>query len=196
MNEIETILLEVFEQGNQLKNTIRTGWAQRGVPESESVAEHSYGVTFITLILAHNLNEPIDLGRALTMAILHDLPEALTTDIPSPAWRILPAESKYDVEKGAMTNILGQNDWGLMAQWEEYQRLDSLEAKLVHDADRLDRYLQAVWYEEQTGNLRLQEFWQKEPELFFPISIRLYELLRARRQRIRSGEESDLGKTF
>ncbi len=61
MDEKERILIQIFEQGNQLKNTVRTGWVQRGVPEAESVAAHSYGVTFITLILAHNLDEPVDL---------------------------------------------------------------------------------------------------------------------------------------
>ncbi len=181
MDEKERILIQIFEQGNQLKNTIRTGWVQRGVPEAESVAAHSYGVTFITLMLAHNLDEPVDLERALTMAILHDLPEALTSDIPSPAWRFLPPESKYAAEKSAITRILGNMNTGMMERWEELQRAESIEAKLVHDADMLDRYLQAVRYEEQTGNLRLQEFWQNIPILHFPLTQRLYEGIRARR---------------
>lgn len=193
MNEKERILIQIFEQGNQLKNTARTGWVQRGVPEVESVAAHSYGVTFITLILAHNLDEPVDLERALTMAILHDLPEALTSDIPSPAWRFLPVGSKYAAEKRAISSILGNTDWGLMGQWEELQRAESSEAKLVHDADMLDRYLQAVRYEEQLGNLRLQEFWQKKPILHFPLSRRLYEGIRARSQQLRRSTDPDEG---
>lgn len=181
MNDQERNILPIFKQGNQLKNTVRTGWVQRGVPEAESVAAHSYGVAFITLILAHNLDEPIDLERALSMALLHDLPEALTSDIPAPAWRFLPAESKYAAEKSALLRILGKSDRILLEQWEGLHPAESPEAKLVHDADMLDRYLQAMRYEEQFGNLRLQEFWLNKPILHYALSQRLYEEIRASR---------------
>jgi putative hydrolase of HD superfamily len=191
VNEKEKDIIQLFKQGNQLKNTVRTGWVQRGVPEAENVAAHSYGVAFITLILAYNLDEPIDLAKALTMALLHDLPEALTSDIPAPAWRFLPAESKHIAEKSAIERILDKTDGILMEQWEELRPGESPEAKLVHDADMLDRYLQAVRYEEQFGNLRLQEFWQKKPKLHFLLSLRLYEEIRASRIQVRPRSESD-----
>src|SRR5690606_8030325 len=99
--------VEILRYANQLKRTARTGWVQRGVAEAEDVAAHSYGVVFATLLLARLVEDAIDLGRALALAVLHDLPEALTTDIPSPAWRLLPAGLKAGVERSAIETMLG-----------------------------------------------------------------------------------------
>jgi putative hydrolases of HD superfamily len=86
MNENDTVT--ILRYANQLKRTARTGWVQRGVPEAEDVAAHSYGVVFATLLLAELVERQLIAGRALALAVLHDLPEALTTDIPAPAWRL------------------------------------------------------------------------------------------------------------
>ena len=113
-------LIELFIHGNQLKRTPRTGWLQRGVSQPETVAAHTCGVAFIALVLSELVEAPIDRGRLLAMAILHDLPEGLTSDIPAPAWRRLPAGAKYGVERQAMLDILGQTGVRapLMAYWE------------------------------------------------------------------------------
>lgn len=177
-------LLQVLMQANQLKRTARTGWIQRGVSNAESVAAHSYGVAFITLLLSQVLEKPIKLERALAMALLHDLPESLTTDIPKPAWRHLPSGSKYEVETGAIKEIFGETDFGeeLLALWEDLMAAESYEAKLVHDADKLDMFLQALVYEEQSGNRHLQEFWDSPTYFYFPQNQFLYDVLRRRRK--------------
>lgn len=176
--------LEILLHGNQLKRTPRTGWLQRGVSPAESVAAHSHGVTFIALVLSRLVDEPLDLGRALAMAVLHDLPEALTTDIPTPAWRYLPRGAKREAEQGAMAAILEGNDAGpeLMALWEEMEAAETAEARLVKDADKLDMFLQALLYEEQTANRRLGEFWDAEVAFHYAQSQALYDALRARRR--------------
>ena len=60
-----TAVLNLLTHGNQLKRTARTGWVQRGVPNPEDVAAHSYGVVFTALVLAQLIDEPVDLGRAV-----------------------------------------------------------------------------------------------------------------------------------
>lgn len=112
--------LEMLLHGNQLKRTTRTGWAQRGVPSPENVAAHSFGVVYTTLLLADLIEQPLDLAAALAMAALHDLPEALTTDIPAPAWRFLPDGVKSGAERQAMTLIAGEGPVGArwLAWWE------------------------------------------------------------------------------
>ncbi|MCK4279717.1 MAG: HD domain-containing protein, partial [Candidatus Thorarchaeota archaeon] len=69
-------------QGEMLKNLKRTGWALAGVQDSngESIASHTWGTAHISLLLAEwlkNDGKEVDLARVLTMAIVHDLPEAL-----------------------------------------------------------------------------------------------------------------------
>ena len=68
-----TAVLNTLLHGNQLKRTARTGWAQRGVPNAENVAAHSFGVVFVALVLAQVVEETLDLGRLLAIAALHEV---------------------------------------------------------------------------------------------------------------------------
>jgi putative hydrolase of HD superfamily len=180
---------EVFElllHGNQLKRTTRTGWAQRGVPDPENVASHSYGVAFTSLILANLVSEELDIGKLLSIAILHDVPEGLTSDIPVPSWRFMPGGSKAAAEGAAINEIFGKSgeQESFLDLWNEWQEGLSNEAKIVQDADKLDRYLQAYIYELHTGNRQLSEFWA-EPERFnFAQSDLIYNEIRSARQQI------------
>ena len=179
-----TAVLPLLLHGNQLKRTPRTGWLQRGVPDAENVAAHSFGVVFVTLVLAQVVDEQIDLARALAMAALHDLPESQTTDIPTPAWRHLPPGIKTQVERGALQIILADAPFAapLREWWEALHAKDSPEARLVDDADKLDLFLQALIYEEQTGNRQLAEFWHLPHTFYFPEAQALYAALRLRRK--------------
>lgn len=181
-----TAVIQTLLHANQLKRTGRTGWAMRGVPNPENVAAHSYGVTFIALVLAQLVDEPVDLGRLLAVAALHDLPEALTTDIPTPAWRHLPPGSKPGAERSAMTQMLAGTPFGpdFMALWEELQTGETAVARLVHDADKLDMYVQALVYEQQFGNTQLAEFWQVPPAFHSSQAQALYDEIHARRHHL------------
>ncbi len=178
-----TAVLNTLLHGNQLKRTARTGWAQRGVPNAENVAAHSFGVVYVALVLAQVVDEKVDLGRLLAMAALHDLPEALTTDIPTPAWRYLPPGIKTEVERGAMQEMLGETAFApaFMDLWEELHAAQTPEARLVHDADKLEMYLQAIVYEKQTGNVQLGEFWERPYTFHYPQAQAIYDALRLRR---------------
>ena len=180
-----TAVLQTLLHGNQLKRTARTGWVQRGVPNAESVAAHSFGVVFATLVLAQVIDEPIDLGKALAIAALHDLPEGLTTDIPTPAWRYLPSGVKTAVERNAMQDILQDTPYAddLMALWEELHKKTTAEAQLADDADKLDMFVQAHVYEKQTGNQYLSEFWQKPYTFHTAVAQAIYDQLRSDRER-------------
>lgn len=173
-------LLTLLLHGNQLKRTARTGWGQRGVPAPENVAAHSYGVVFAALLLAESMAEPLNLAAVLVMAALHDLPEGLTTDIPVPAWRFLPDGAKAAAELQAMEQIVGDAPIAarLMGWWEQLQRNETPEARLVHDADKIDTYLQAYIYERQTGNRQLEEFWSRPYRFYCSQAQAIYDLLR------------------
>lgn len=177
-----TAVINLLLHGNQLKRTARTGWVQRGIPNAENVAAHSYGVVFVILTLAPLLDEPVDMARALAMAALHDLPEGLTTDIPTPAWRYLPPGIKTEVERGAMHEILQDAPFAkeLLDIWEELHAAETAVAHLVHDADKLDMFLQALVYQQQTGNQHLAEFWHPSRTFHFPQSQAIYDELRRR----------------
>lgn len=182
-------LLTTLMHGNQLKRTARTGWGQRGVASAENVAAHSFGVVFTALILAELIDPPPDMAVVLAMATLHDLPEALTTDIPAPAWRLFPDGTKAAVERQAIEEILAGAPFAprLLGLWEELRQNHTDEARLVHDADKLDQFLQAYVYELQTGNRQLEEFWRKPHVFHFPQARAVYEELRGRRADMSAG---------
>ncbi len=175
-----TAVTQTLLHANQLKRTARTGWGQRGVPDAENVAAHSFGVVFTALTLAQVVDAPLDLGKLLALAALHDLPEALTTDIPTPAWRFLPPGIKTDVERGAMAEMLADAPFAAewMTLWEELHGGDTPVARLVHDADKLEMYLQAWVYEQQFGNTFLAEFWATPPTFHFAEAQGIYEEIR------------------
>ena len=179
-----TAVLNTLLHGNQLKRTARTGWAQRGVPNAENVAAHSFGVVFVALVLAQVVDEELDLGRLLAMAALHDLPEALTTDIPTPAWRYLPPGIKTAVERKAMQEMLDETQFApaFMALWEELHAAQTPEARLVDDADKLEMFVQALVYEQQTGNVQLEQFWARPYTFNFPQAQAIYDNLVSQRQ--------------
>jgi putative hydrolase of HD superfamily len=184
-NDIVQLLLH----GNQLKRTARTGWAQRGVAQGENVAAHSYGVAFTALVLARLIEAPSDLGKLLSLAILHDLPEGLTSDIPAPAWRYVQDNIKAQMEQAALQEIVGgtPHEGPFLALWQELANNESVEARLVHDADKIDLYLQALVYEEQTGNKHLADFWERDYHFHFAVAETVYQQLRKRRASIASG---------
>ena len=93
--------LDLLLQAARLKWVTRSGWAMRGVPDPESVAEHSWGVAVLALVLAQESGAPLDRGRLLTTALLHDLQEVVTGDIPSPATGYFPPGAKRQAEEAA-----------------------------------------------------------------------------------------------
>jgi len=77
-------LLEAVEA---LKSLVRTGWSQSAVPHAmgETVAAHSFEASVIALAIAAEaraLGVRVSPERAAAIAVVHDLGEAVTGDLP------------------------------------------------------------------------------------------------------------------
>jgi putative hydrolase of HD superfamily len=164
-------LTELLVRANRLKTTPRLGWLQRGVPRAESVADHCHGVALAALLLCDAAPEEVDRGRVVAMAVLHDLPEAVTGDLSLGASRLLPDGAKPRLEQAAMDELGAGLPLfaGWRAVWDEFEAQETPEARLVRDADRLDLLVQALAYERASGTRELEEFWEFAP----PESFRL-----------------------
>lgn len=167
-----------------LKRLPRTGWLQRGVAQPESVAEHTFGVAMLALLVGGAV-DGIDEARLLRMALLHDYAEALMTDLPLSAKRLIGAATKHDAERRAMGELLADLPDGpaLLALWQEYSDGRSLEARLLKALDRIEMLVQALEYE-RAGSHMMDEFWADldtgwPPEL--PQIRELAHMLAARR---------------
>jgi len=180
-------VLQLLLDAHRLKRTPRTGWVTRGVPDAESVADHSFGVAFISLILAEVVEQPLDKAKLLIIALLHDLPESLISDLPTPAAAHFPPGAKRKAETEALNKLLYKLPYAERwhSWWQEFEDGTSVEGRLVRDADRLDRLIQAHVYEQTTSNRWLDEFWPRSDVSPFESAAAqaLYEQLRALRQR-------------
>jgi putative hydrolases of HD superfamily len=175
--KIEAVnLVEFLTELMRLKALPRTGWLLRGIRNVESVADHLYGVTFIAMLLADCARArglEVNVEKVLRMALLHDLSEARTGDLPATIKRYFPAESLKYADKQAASEILAKlGDLGTayLALWHEYEERRTLEARLVKAADKLDLLFQAREYERGGAN-GLQEFWENAAADFSELDI-------------------------
>ena len=153
-------LLALYTQIATLKLLPRTGWLQRGVPNVESVAEHTFGVAALALLIGDTI-DGLDRGKLLAIAMLHDLAEALLSDLPASAKRFIGAAHKHAAERSALEEMLAKlpNRAEYLALWDEYARGCSREARLVKGIDRIEMLAQALDYE-RAGNRAMAEFWE------------------------------------
>lgn len=155
MSDRQTDLLRVrLLETLALKDLPRAGWVRAGVARPESVAAHSWGVAWLVLALCP---PTVDRGRALAIAVLHDLPEARVGDL-TPHDNV-PAAQKSAAETQALGGLLdGVPNAGELKQlWHEYEHAASAEGRFVKACDKLDMALQALRYQSDQG-LALDEF--------------------------------------
>ena len=143
-------LVEAYFQFNHLKQLYRQGWLQRSVPQinCESVAEHSYCVALLALLLA-NKYPALDKTKVIAMALIHDLGEVHAGDF-TPRDQVNP-EEKHSLEKQSIERVLSDlsDNQNLIELWEEYEQGLSIEARFVQELDRLEMSLQASVYAQQ-----------------------------------------------
>lgn len=170
-------LLDVLLEALGLKALPRTGWGRRGVPHPESVAAHSWGVAWLTLVL---LPPELDRERALTYAVLHDLAEVRTGDLTPHDG--VSAATKHAREREVMQALCAGLPRGaaVLGAWDAYEAQDDPEARFVRQLDRLDMALQAVAYQASTP-ADLTEFLSSAAGVVRdPALVPLLDALRAR----------------
>ncbi|MEZ4728384.1 MAG: HD domain-containing protein [Caldilineaceae bacterium] len=179
-------LLPLLTHLQVLKQLPRTGWLLAGVAQPESVAEHSFVTCWVALLLAEAINEsyqeqgltqPLDVAKVAQLALVHDVAESMVTDLPKRSTELLGKTVKYQAEAAAMRQIFQEmpNSAAYLAHWQEYVDDATPEARLVHDADKLEMIHQALCYE-QAGQRNLGEFWQ-DHQWHYPVSRDLFAAL-------------------
>lgn len=142
MIEQLTNVLKVLNLAERLKRELRHSWLSDG--RRESVAEHSWRLALMVVLISPHLDKKIDQEKAIKMAIIHDLVEAITGDIPT--FEITDKQLKQQQEIAASELIrdtlggeLGQQ---LHTLFLDYEMQTSHEAKVVHALDKVEMHLQ------------------------------------------------------
>lgn len=185
-------LLEVILQANELKTIPRMGWRVRGVTGGESVADHSYAVALIGMLLADRMKLEIDVEKVLRISLLHDLPEHMLGDIHAPASKFLGENEKETAELRILENLFADLEEGAryIELWKEFAGRTSIEGRLVRAADKIEMFTQAFQYE-AAGSRMLDDFWDyvdNTRDFEFEEVERLFEELLELRQSERQQE--------
>ncbi len=134
-NQLEELSKFLFEI-SMLKRTLRTGYAFLGTGV-ESTASHSFNTALIAFILG-KMTRNVSTEKLLLMALIHDIPEARVGDANAVHKKYLK-RMEHTAFKDAIRRCSVCNEF--LKLYEEYEKGESLEAKLVRDADQIDMLL-------------------------------------------------------
>ncbi len=168
---IADFLLEV----GALKRLPRMGWLDAGIPNPETIAEHSMRAAIIAWILSDM--EKTDSERTVKMALLHDIHETRSGDTTTVTkiylrnYKEAEAHAIVDISKNLPPKAANEYR-GLMV---EFLRCRTHEAKAARDADKLEQLLQAKEYSD-IGYKTVEEW--KDVKLFTKSAKKLAKMIR------------------
>src|SRR5512138_2148060 len=137
-NTIQEIL-QVLQLAERLKFELRHSWLSNG--RQESVAEHTWQMGLMAVLMYRHLEHDVDMERALKMILVHDLIEAEAGDVPFFETGARKA-AKPDKERAAIEKIRGMLDPATGQEvyelWHEFENGETLEAKFAKALDNLE----------------------------------------------------------
>ena len=131
--------LDFMDLAEKLKCRTRHSLTSSG--RTESVAEHCWRMTLMAFLLKDEFPD-IHIEKVMSMALIHDLGEAVTGDIPA----FSKTEEDEKVEDKAVEHILEQlpdtQRCEMSALFDEMKALETDEAKLYKSLDKLEALIQ------------------------------------------------------
>jgi len=149
---------EFFEDINKLKHTERQGWEKHEVERPrDTIASHSFGASLIGWVLAER--EGLDSDKVVKMLLMHDLIMAYVEDYtPEDDEFDSKKEKELEASEKLFNDVPDIIEEEFRKLFDELQSMDSEEAKLANEGDKLDTVLQASKYSEESDNGFLEEF--------------------------------------
>lgn len=153
MNTSKRDLEFLFEIGS-LRN-VQRGWRQHLGVDCANDLEHTYRVIWLALIIARH-EKAGDEGQIIKMALVHDLPETRVSDL-SYVQKVYVKADEDRAARDMFSNTCIEDFFN--SSFLDYERRDSIEAKIVKDADNLDIDLELKELEERGS--KLPEKWRE-----------------------------------
>ena len=132
--------LQFFLEIDKLKEVERRNFLATG-SRRENTAEQSWHLGIATMIMAPFATEPVDLAKAMCMALVHDIVEidagdtfAYSNSEDELASKEAREQAAADRLFGLLPPAMGQRFRDL---WDEYERGDTPEARYVMAVDRM-----------------------------------------------------------
>lgn len=144
-----------------------------------NLAEHHFRVFWLAMVIAGK-EGGVDMGKIAQMAMVHDIAESRAGDVDYIARQYVERNEELGIKDMLSGTSIEKEFYAL---WEEYEARESLEAKIVKDADNLDvdmelaeqaaqgKILREAWVEMREKNVKTLLFTETAKELFDQINV-------------------------
>jgi putative hydrolases of HD superfamily len=142
MKEVNRIL-NFLALSERLKCELRHSWLSNG--RQESVAEHSWQMALMALLIHRHLAQPVDIETTLKMVLIHDLVEAVAGDVPyfdtgeRKQLKAKREQEAIETIRAALDPATGQEIYDL---WQAYEAKATAEARFATALDHLEVQIQ------------------------------------------------------
>lgn len=149
-------------------------WRRFLTPQFANLAEHHFRVFWIAMVIASHYKEA-DTGKIAKMVMVHDIAESRAGDVDYIARQYVDRNEELGINDILENSSIEKEFYSL---WEEYEERQSLEAKIVKDADSLDVDMELA--EQAAMGSKLKDLWQhrKEnvrPRLFTDVAKKMFD---------------------
>ena len=134
--------LEFIAEADKLKTILRAS-PLAAADRRENDAEHSWHLALMVLLLAEYADEPIDVGHAIKLVIIHDMVEIYAGDSPvfDPAAIVDQVEREIAAAERLFTMLPPDQAAEIRALWDEFEAAQTPEARFCKAMDRLEPML-------------------------------------------------------
>ena len=134
--------LEFIAEADKLKTILRAS-PLAAAERRENDAEHSWHLALMVLLLAEYADEPIDVGHAIKLVIIHDMVEIYAGDSPvfDPAAVVDQVERELAAADRLFTMLPDDQAGEIRKLWDEFEAARTPEARFCKAMDRLEPML-------------------------------------------------------
>lgn len=134
--------LEFIAEADKLKTILRAS-PLAAADRRENDAEHSWHLALMVLLLAEYADEPIDVGHAIKLVIIHDMVEIYAGDSPvfDAAAVVDQVEREIAAAERLFTMLPPDQAGEIRALWDEFEAAQTPEARFCKAMDRLEPML-------------------------------------------------------
>jgi putative hydrolase of HD superfamily len=134
-----------------VKRIQRTGWQILG-DNHETVGEHTFMTGVIAYMLAKSMKGKVDMEKVMVMSLFHDFHESRIGDVDKIALEYITRDTKK-----ANRDIFAGKDMELLESLTEYEAKDTIEAKIVYEANIIALLVELKILTEK-GNIHAREW--------------------------------------
>ncbi|GAV51496.1 hypothetical protein ZYGR_0AD06790 [Zygosaccharomyces rouxii] len=155
--------LAFYQIISRLKIQKRTGWLDHDINDCESMADHMYRMSIMSMLIK---DPQVNKDKCVRIALVHDMAESLVGDITpfDPVTKEEKHRREWDTIQFLCNEFIQHYNKDaakeIMDDWLAYEHVGSLEARYVKDIDKYEMLVQCFEYEKRLNDsTKLKQFW-------------------------------------